>query len=185
MATNNKIKRAKYFHKEFKRRKKIINQKNELLSKIRKFDDPILQQICDNVKIEENFISLIIDELTRALYASKNGVGLAAPQIGYTKKIIAIRPDVESTWIKILINPEIIDKSKETILMKEGCLSFPGVIAEVERNKFIKVSYIDERFRKTEEDIGGLKSIIIQHEIDHLNGKCYNYDEYIKLKMGK
>jgi len=160
-------------------RNKIKNDgvlyRKKMISKIRKFDDPILEAECSLVDSEED-VSLIIKELTKVLKATKDGIGISAPQIGYTKKIIAIRPGGWRGKISVLINPEIVEQSEETIRGIEGCLSYPGIQAPVERLKDIEVKYKDEENNLKTEKFQELKSVIIQHEVDHLiEGWCKVY----------
>ncbi|OGV19530.1 MAG: peptide deformylase [Lentisphaerae bacterium GWF2_38_69] len=130
-------------------------------------------------------IKSLASEMTEMMH-QKDGVGLAAPQVGISKKLIVIdyKPDAEKLSNPItfgesyliplmpvaLINPEIISSSKETIVYEEGCLSMPQIYANVERPKKV---IIKAKLLNDEEiyfECGGLLSIIIQHEIDHLDG---------------
>jgi len=152
-----------------------ILYRKKMISKIRKFDDPILEVECSWVDDEED-ISLIIKELQKVLKATKDGIGIAASQIGYTKRIIAIRPEGWGGKISILINPEIVDNSEETINGVEGCLSYPGVHASVERFKDVELKYKDKDNIPKIEKFKELESVIIQHEVDHLlEGWCKVY----------
>ncbi|KKN30859.1 hypothetical protein LCGC14_0829840 [marine sediment metagenome] len=162
-----------------KRRSKVrydgVIYRKKMISKIRKYDDLILEAECDWVDNEED-VSFIIKELKKVLMATKKGIGISASQIGYTKRIIAIRPGGWGGKISILINPEIAEQSEEKIKGTEGCLSYPGVQATVERFKDIKLKYKNEDNILKVEKFKELESIIIQHEIDHLlEGWCKVY----------
>jgi len=129
----------------------------------------------------KEIVSKMIDVMHK-----NDGVGLAAPQMGINKRLVVIdyKPDAEKVSNPIthgesyliplmplaLVNPEIVSSSKETIIYEEGCLSVPQIYANVERPK--KVILKAKLFSGEEINIecGGLLSIIIQHEIDHLNG---------------
>lgn len=164
-AKTNRKNRNKSKNEYFLRRKKM-------LSKLRKWEDPILSQKCSLVGEQED-VTQIIKELKAVLVFSDNGVGIAASQIGYTKSIIAIRPNRKSGIIYILINPEIIEKSEEKITWKEGCLSYPDFFAPVERHKVISVSFLDENKSKVVKQYREIESIVIQHEVDHTVGICH------------
>lgn len=102
------------------------------------------------------------------------GVGLAAPQIGVNKRIIAVSlmrdGDDENYRTIAMMNPEIIEHTDETESDNEGCLSVPGEHGDVDRWKRIKVSYIDSSLRPQAMLLSGLAARIVQHEVDHLDG---------------
>ncbi len=102
-----------------------------------------------------------------AFMVESDGIGLAAPQIGLKKRVIAIG---EQDKIAIYINPEIIKKSDTLQENEEGCLSVPGVYGIVERPKRIHLSALDRHGRKVELDASGFRAAVFQHEIDHLDG---------------
>jgi peptide deformylase len=101
-------------------------------------------------------------------------IGLAAPQIWVNKRIVVIsqldKKLKKVIDIKILVNPKIIEKSTKTQINEEGCLSLPGIEAEVERPLKIKVIYQDLDGKKHELNAVWFNAAIIQHEIDHLDG---------------
>lgn len=99
-----------------------------------------------------------------------NGVGLAAPQIGISKRVVVI--DAGEGLIE-LINPEIIEYSDETEVQAEGCLSIPGAQGEVERYYKVTVRAMDRQGKTFEISGEGLLARALQHEIDHLHGVLY------------
>ena len=104
------------------------------------------------------------------------GIGLAAPQIGILKKIITINIKETENEKKInyaLFNPEIISFSKKKVLIEEGCLSIPEHFAEIESPEKIHFKYFNESNELIEKEAIGNESRVIQHEIDHLNGKLF------------
>ena len=104
------------------------------------------------------------------------GAGLSANQIGILKKIITVHvQDKENKTKKLyaLFNPVITKYSKDTIIMEEGCLSFPEQFVEIERPKSIQLQYTNEKNRIILEEKNGYESRILQHEIDHLSGKLF------------
>lgn len=114
--------------------------------------------------------------LERLLLTVKNptneGVGIAAPQVGILRRIIAVqRFDKEGEPFDFFINPEIISYSENKEEGEEGCLSIPGVTGKVSRSQNIILKYNDsETFEQREETIDGFTAVIVQHEVDHLNG---------------
>lgn len=159
------------------RAKKVAEYKKRQIQKIRTFDDPILKEKCEFIT-DISSIKNIIDEMSRVLAATDNGVGLAASQIGFIKQIIALRPNVSKGTITIMINPEIIDHSEKRVFGKEGCLSFPGIIIPVLRYISITVKFEDEKSNVKTKEYFGFEAIVIQHEINHLKGKCSLYDAW-------
>lgn len=111
--------------------------------------------------------------LDRMLYTMKerNGIGLAAPQVGILKRFVVIGLP-EQAPIK-MINPTIISHSSDKITFNEGCLSLPGVFADVSRYAEIDVEYTDENGNSITRHADDLLAICMQHEIDHLDGKMY------------
>ena len=102
------------------------------------------------------------------------GVGIAAPQVGILRRMIAVqRFDKPGKPFEIYLNPEIVEYSAETAPGREGCLSIPGCYGEVTRALQIVLRYRDEQFAERTERIGGFTAVIFQHEVDHLDGILY------------
>ena len=145
------------------------------MSKILLVPNPILRQKAKTLlKITPKEIDLSKKMMEIMLQAP--GVGLAANQIGILKKIVTVNiPDEKKGIDKIytLFNPQIIAYSKKKIIMEEGCLSLPKQYAEIERSEFIKVQYINEQNEEIEEKKDGFEARVLQHEIDHLQGKLF------------
>ena len=106
---------------------------------------------------------------------SANGIGLAAPQVGASKRVIVV--DISSRDEKAepirMANPEIIWVSEEDEFREEGCLSLPEQYAEVLRPKNVRVRYVDHENEIREIDASGILSVCVQHEIDHLEGTLF------------
>lgn len=98
---------------------------------------------------------------------NKNGIGLAAPQIGLSKRVFVMEIDGNQ---RICFNPEIIDVSPDLVDFSEGCLSFPGKICTIKRPDEISVRYQNYRGDWYAERMAGLMSRCFQHELDHLDG---------------
>ncbi|MGI6555504.1 MAG: peptide deformylase [Bacillota bacterium] len=131
--------------------------------------DSVLREKASTVKkVTPNIIKLL-DNLKDTLYEA-NGVGLAAPQIGISKRVVVI--DVGEGLLE-LINPELIEYSEETELDVEGCLSIPGARGEVERYSSVVVKALNREGEEIEIAGEGLLARCLQHEIDHLYGVLY------------
>ena len=131
---------------------------------------PILKAVCTTVEPGED-VAYMIRTMYQALMATKNGVGLAANQVGYNKRIIIILVD---GFYQVMINPVIIDKSEDMISSEEGCLSFPGIGKDIERHRWVKVEWMSQSGHVSREMFGqsGDAARRVQHEIDHLDGNC-------------
>ena len=144
--------------------------------------DPRLKHKSSIVDNFDSDLRQVIKDMYETLYASGNGIGLAAPQVGIKKRIVVIdlKENGESSPITF-INPKIKNFSEEKFINEEGCLSVPEYYADVERSKEVEVEWFNERGEKTIQKMTGLMSICIQHEIDHLDGVLF-IDYLSKLK---
>jgi len=134
---------------------------------MRYYPDPALRIKSSAIKSIDKYIRRIIREMKDTMILEE-GIGLAANQVGITKRIIIV--DFLDKK-EALINPSIIEYSGEKEKGMEGCLSFPGLQVNIERYKSLTISYINENGAEETRELAGLNSIAIQHEIDHLNGK--------------
>jgi peptide deformylase len=130
------------------------------------FGEPVLREKARPVeKFDKNLKSLV--ERMLKVMKEADGVGLAAPQIGVSLRVVTI--DVgEGPYV--LVNPEIIWYSEEESDFEEGCLSFPGVSVNIRRPEKVRVSYFDEKGGRAVIEADGLFARAVQHELDHLNG---------------
>ena len=156
-----------------------------------KYPNPVLKKKCQEVKEVTEEIRNLGWNIIETMTANK-GIGLAAPQVGELKRIIAVHPIQERTpeekaskEPQIFINPKIIKKSKETIIDEEGCLSFPGLWLKIKRSKGVEVEALNEKGEKIHLKAEGLPARILQHEIDHLDGILFidRIGFWQKLKM--
>jgi len=120
----------------------------------------------------QNIRSMLFDTVKKS-----EGIGLAAPQINLLKRVFVIdtspivKTDVTiERYERLFINPVIIEKSAEKNIYKEGCLSFPGLVEDVDRPEKIVVRYQDLSLNIIEEELDDIKARIFQHEFDHLEG---------------
>lgn len=113
-----------------------------------------------------------------------NGIGLAANQLGISKRVFVMGHETNPDFPKpfALFNPEILEQSTHEVLDQEGCLSFPGVLLSVKRPEWVKVKYFDSSGTEHTDQYHGYASKCFQHELDHLNGVCF-VDKVSKLKL--
>lgn len=148
---------------------------------ILRYPDPRLRLISKPVEVVDDEIRQLLDDMLETMYAAP-GIGLAAPQVEVTKRIITIDASPKGDVPVCLINPDIISHDGVEI-MEEGCLSVPGVHENVERASQIKVKALDRDGNPFELEAEGLLSVCIQHEVDHLDGKLFvDYLSEIKRK---
>ncbi len=125
----------------------------------------------DNIdgKVQE-----MIDAMATAMYEAP-GIGLAAIQVGWDKSVLIydISPREEARELHVLINPKIVTQAGQIISENEGCLSVPDFRADVKRSEFITVEGHDREGHPVRLDAEGILAIVLQHEIDHLNGTLF------------
>lgn len=109
-------------------------------------------------------VAIAVDLATTMI--SNGGLGLAANQIGLPHRVFAIN----AQQIIVCFNPIIVDQSKETVLLEEGCLTYPDLFVKIKRSKRIKVRYTQPNLEVITRTFDGLTARIFQHELDHLNG---------------
>ena len=140
---------------------------------IKKYPETVLKERCAEVKeIDEEILSLI-DNMIETMYAAP-GVGLAATQVGVSKRVIVADPSVgkDPDALIVLINPEIIH-TEGKIEEEEGCLSVPGVESKVKRYEKVKVKGLNREGKEVIVEAEGLLARALQHEIDHINGLLF------------
>jgi len=150
--------------------------------KVLKFGEPILKKKSKPVQELTADVKKLVADLLETLYASK-GVGLAAPQVGVLQRICVIDfvPEGKKEPI-VLINPKIVGK-KGKVILEEGCLSFPGIFANVKRFDKVRIEAVNEKGLPIVVEGGGYMSRAIQHEIDHLDGKLFiDYLSFFKRR---
>ncbi|MBU0753720.1 MAG: peptide deformylase [Planctomycetes bacterium] len=107
-----------------------------------------------------------IEKMFEIMYQGK-GVGLAAPQVGWSASLCVINPTLEKQDEEVLINPRIVGADGREIA-EEGCLSFPGIYAKILRAQSVVVDFMNERFEAQKKEFTGFAARVVQHEIDHL-----------------
>jgi len=137
--------------------------------RIRTFDDPSLSAVCEPLSLSDD-LSFLKD--MRRICAEANGVGLGAPQIGVLKRAAFIWPQQKRGEAIFMLNPVIYYTSPTTSVEDEGCLSYPGISARIERHLSVAVRYFDETWAQHERHFAYFPARVVQHELDHLDGIC-------------
>ena len=146
------------------------------------YSHPILKQKCEKVAAVDDDMRKFLDDMLETMYAT-NGCGLAAPQVGVAKRVVVIdiaHEDEEANPI-YMVNPEIVWAAEETKVCEEGCLSVPGMRADVERPDSVRVKYLDYNGKEQELLAEDFLAVAVQHELDHLEGVLY-IDKISRLK---
>lgn len=144
-----------------------------------KMGHPLLKEkalVIEKDRIDSEDFKKFVDELTETMRASK-GVGIAATQVGVMERVFLLEvknnkryPNQENTPLYIIINPKITSFSDEKVEGWEGCLSIPGIRGMVERSKSIIMEYTDMDGKTVEKEFNDFPAVIVQHELDHLDG---------------
>lgn len=121
----------------------------------------------------------LIEDMKETLKVA-DGCGLAAPQVGVNKRLVIVDGrelsdtyDYLKDFFRVMINPVVLEESEETCEYSEGCLSVPGIYAEVRRPSKIKVEYYNEKFEKVVEEFDQFGCRMVQHELSHLEGNLF------------
>jgi peptide deformylase len=153
------------------------------LRDIVKLPDPVLRRKARPITKFDSNLQTLIDDMIETMRDAP-GVGLAAPQVGISDRLIVVeygeeREDENGEIIELpkklytLINPEIVKVSEEKEMGVEGCLSIPGLVGEVERYSAIQIKGLNRRGQPTKVKAEGWLARIFQHEVDHLNGVVF------------
>ena len=138
--------------------------------------NPILSQKCDPFDFNNPIMDpyKLAEELHNLRFKGR-GVGLAAPQVGINTRALVMgmgdfKTEEAKDFNSVFFNPEITEFSDETVLMIEGCLSYPGLYIKIKRPQYIVLTWENEEGNKCYDKFAGMTSRIIQHEVDHLEG---------------
>ena len=146
--------------------------------------DPRLKLVASRVDAVDDGVRRLMDDMLETMYEAP-GVGLAAPQVGVSKRVIVadVARSGEAPQPMLMANPEIIEASQERVVFEEGCLSLPEHFADVKRHERIRIRYLDRENEIREQDVEGFLATCVQHEIDHLDGVLF-VDHISGLKRG-
>ena len=146
-----------------------------MILKILEHPDTFLRQESHPIEEVKPGTQKLMDDMLETMYAA-SGVGLAAIQVGYQKRICVIDTSASKDKPIFLVNPRIVQQSDLTLKKEEGCLSVPEKFNKVPRQTRVKVAYMCYHGKRLEKTFYDLSAIVIQHEIDHMNGKlCIDY----------
>ena len=156
----------------------LINPKDpRLLMQVAEFKDDMLEHF--KLKDRKELGTIMYDTMKKY-----GGIGLSANQVGlpYRMFVMGGHPQIEQGKTRYVFNPLVNDVSKETINLKEGCLSFPFLFLSITRPKWCSVKYTDQHGKEIEETLHGMNARIFQHENEHMNGYVFT-DLVSKFKL--
>ena len=138
---------------------------------ILEFPDPRLRLKAQPVVAFDAALKQLADDMLETMYAAP-GIGLAATQVNVQQQLLVVDVSPEHDAPLVLVNAELLE-GRGTEVCQEGCLSFPGVYADVERKDWVRIKAQDATGKAFEMETGGLLAVCIQHEMDHLVGKVF------------
>ncbi len=143
------------------------------------YGQSVLRQISKDIDSNYEGLDQLIDDMFETLKRA-DGIGLAAPQVGLPIRLVVVDLDILSEnypeykdFKRVYINARIEETEGEQITFEEGCLSFPGIHEKVIRAKRARITYLDRNFQQHDEWIDDYPARVLQHEVDHLDGKCF------------
>ena len=145
------------------------------LREIKILGDPVLREPAEKVEKLDDEVRALVEDMLETMYHAE-GIGLAAPQIGISRRIIVVdlrNADEDDVGSLSLINPRVMEWGKKKEKAPEGCLSIPGMEEVVERPDTVTVEGMDPEGNPVSLQISGLLSRAVQHEIDHLDGVLF------------
>lgn len=149
---------------------------------ILEFPDERLRTVAKPVDRFDEHLRTLADDMIETMYRAQ-GVGLAATQVNVHLRVLVLDVSEQQDTPRVYVNPEIV-ASEGSETCEEGCLSVPGIYAEVSRADTVRVAAFDQHGNAFEEDLEGLHAVCLQHEIDHLNGKLFvDYLSPLKRRM--
>ena len=150
----------------------------------------VLREETEEIDKDYPDLDILIEDMFETMH-NADGIGLAAPQIGISKRIFVVDGtsldnEEMKNFKKVFINPKLVNESGKSWGFDEGCLSIPGIREEVKRKSDIEVSYFDENWNERKEYFSGMQARVIQHEYDHIEGKLFiDYLSALKRKLIK
>ena len=149
---------------------------------ILEFPDPRLRTVAKPVERFDDALGTLVDDMVETMYEAR-GIGLAATQVNVHKRLLVLDVSEDQDTPRVYVNPVIVAAEGDETC-EEGCLSVPGIYAEVSRAAQVRVRAQDARGETFEEDVDGLHAICLQHEMDHLEGKLFvDYLSPLKRRM--
>ena len=149
---------------------------------ILEFPDPRLRTVAKPVESFDDALRQLVDDMFETMYGAE-GIGLAATQVNVHRRLLVMDISENRESPKVFINPEIIDSEGEETC-EEGCLSVPGIYAEVSGAEKVRVRAQDGDGEFFEDELDGMHAVCLQHEMDHLEGKLFvDYLSPLKRRM--
>lgn len=143
------------------------------------YGQPVLRKVAEDIDKDYPNLKELVANMFETMYNS-DGVGLAAPQIGLSARVIVIDTEPMADdfpecagFKRVLINARILEQNEEEVSIEEGCLSLPGIHEKVSRSTVVRIKYRDENFEEHEEVVEGFNARAVQHEYDHLEGHMF------------
>lgn len=138
------------------------------------YGNPVLKKRAVDIVRGEIDIAELANDMYETMHHAQ-GIGLAAPQIGKSIRMFVadatpLEDEEAGDWKQVFINPVIINESGQEWLFEEGCLSIPGIREDVSRHEKLRIRFFDENWEEHDEEFGGMRARIIQHEYDHIEG---------------
>ena len=155
---------------------------------IRLYGDSILRKKANDIIEGELDVKKFSDDMFDTM-ACADGIGLAGPQIGLSKRIFVVdgttlEEEDMKNFKQVFINPILHSESGDFWEFEEGCLSIPNIKENISRKSEVEISYFDENWNKFTEKFSGMRARVIQHEYDHIEGKLFtDYLPSIKKKL--
>jgi peptide deformylase len=144
--------------------------------------DPRLRTVAKPVEHFDSELAQLVDDMIETMYEAK-GIGLAATQVNVHKRLLVLDVSEAQDTPREYVNPEILEK-EGTETCEEGCLSVPGIYADVKRAETVRISAYDRDGKPFEETLDGMHAVCLQHELDHLEGKLFvDYLSPLKRRM--
>ncbi len=138
---------------------------------ILEFPDPRLRTVAKPVETVDDALRVLVDDMFETMYAAP-GIGLAATQVDVHQRLLVLDVSEDQSRPMVFINPEILSAEGHQVY-QEGCLSVPGIYADVKRANSVRVRALDRDGKEFEIEADGLLAVCIQHEMDHLAGKVF------------
>ncbi|HEY9142457.1 MAG TPA: peptide deformylase [Arenimonas sp.] len=138
---------------------------------ILEFPDPRLRTVAKPVEQVDDALRSLVDDMFETMYAAP-GIGLAATQVDVHQRLLVLDVSEDQSRPMVFINPEILSAEGHQVY-QEGCLSVPGIYADVKRANQVRVKALDRDGKEFEIEADGLLAVCIQHEMDHLAGKVF------------
>jgi peptide deformylase len=149
---------------------------------ILEFPDARLRTAAKPVEQVDDALRRLIDDMVETMYDAR-GIGLAATQVNVHRRLLVLDVSENQDTPRVYINPEILARDGSESC-EEGCLSVPGIYAEVSRAAMVRVAALDRNGDRFEEDLDGIHAVCLQHEMDHLEGKLFvDYLSPLKRRM--